>query len=899
MDDLTAFLPDYPAIQNEDFFRSIVSKREFWEREEFPQFFQHQVNIARFMSQWTLYDSLLLFHEMGTGKSGVTVALTELCRKQSDCLFRKIVYITHNQPLIDNYKKEIEKFSPRLVELNKGREAEKTLRWNTILKNDGYEFYTMGVLDSEFSKKPDNWIQQNYENTIFLIDEAHHLVKSKKENTIAYEQLRRILDLIQKKKVLVMTGTPITDKLDEIEPLLRLVLPSSLQEDLPPREEFMSTFFEVESTVDTQTGEPLPIYRWKPKQREHFQRLLRGRVSYIRRKTTDVKVTYEGSIYPPMQSLHLVVNPMQDIQNFVYRKYFESEAQKIFAEEEEKKKKGESSFYAKSRQASLFVFPEDEDQPYEDEDDVQTIWNHQRKAASDFVTENRFTLQPSYLRKMFGSDTTFESLRMVNNQEILNTLARYSATYTRVIREILEHPNELVYIFCDLKEKSGVIVLQALLRSIFQFQLVRSRNDLKRTPEPRLIVLNDPFTEEKDFQELIQYFNDPENADAKLCQVIIGTEKTSEGISLKNVQQIHILTPSWNMGTMSQAMARSLRAQSHKPGQRVRIFLHAAVPTEEEEEGQEELLIDYSIDFQRYFRAEIKERNLKLIERVFLESSWDCMMNMEINSKTGRFVDGSRECEYSLCEYECEGVNKDDPQGTDYSNWNIFYSSVSKENLLTQIKHLFRQKSCHRKQDLFENLRQIINDDVLIYQTLQEVVQHPIMLKDYRGFHAFLSFDYDSYFLVDNPYLPNPYFLEQPIGNHNDGRFYQENPSTLISFPFVDVLDAYYIQHVVHIPEKDIFENFILDLLRKIENKDPKAKSFFESFPIKLKQFFVEEVLLAQKKKRIPNIRIKFLDWFSKEFPSLVLKDGQTIEHFFTPDRKSRILIGDQWQERG
>lgn len=883
-DMLCRFLPDYPQISDDDFYRSIVNKKEFWEKEEFPNFFQHQVNIARFMSQWTLYDSLLLFHEMGTGKSGVTVALTELCRKETNPLLKRIIYVSHNQPQIDNYKKEIEKFSPRLAnQLLKGKE-DKALRWNTILKNDGYEFYTMGVIDNQFSKRTDEWIRKNYEDSIFLIDEAHHLVKSKHEATSAYDQLTRIFQLIERKKVLVMTGTPITDKLDEIEPLLRLILPLSLKEELPPRDLFLKNFFEVDRTIETLTGDPLPVYRWKEGQREFFQHLLRGRISYIRRKTTEVPVNYMGNIYPPMQSLYLVVNPMKSIQNYVYRKFFETEASKVFAEEDDTKR-SESSFYSKSRQASLFVFPEDGEE--EEDEDANQIWNKQRNAASEFLVENRWTITPKYLKKLLGEDITYQTLSTIPRSNILEDLSQYSASYTKVIQEILENPTELAYIFCDLKEKSGVMVLQALLRSLFGFTIVRTAKDLKKTPDNRLIVLNDPFSDEKDFQDLIQYFNDPENKNGKWCQVIIGTEKTSEGISLKNVQQIHILTPSWNMGTMSQAMARSLRAGSHESGQRVRIFLHAAVPTEEEEETDTlELMVQLSLDFQRYFRSEIKERNLKLIERVFLESSWDCMMNMNINSKTGRYVDGSRECEYSICKYQCEGVSGEDPKGTDYSNWNQFYSSVSKEHLLTRIKSLFSQRSFYTKEQLFQDLRSVVDDTVLIHEVLLDVVQKPILLKDPKLFPAFLQYDRDSYFLIDNCYLPDP------LGNYS--RYYQQNPATEIAYPISSLLDGFYVKE---------FPRLFKELLDLVATNHNNAIQFFLSFPVDIQSLICETCVLAFLKHQEKIKKIDFISWFStsKEFKEKdFISTPKTFEHYFVPEKSKikRVLRRDNL-ERG
>ena len=86
--DITNFLLKYPNIDNfdynilnpyeDDFYEVIYKKKEFYENrlENFEQIpkkigslMKHQKLIARFFSSNTLYDELLLLHEMGTGKS--------------------------------------------------------------------------------------------------------------------------------------------------------------------------------------------------------------------------------------------------------------------------------------------------------------------------------------------------------------------------------------------------------------------------------------------------------------------------------------------------------------------------------------------------------------------------------------------------------------------------------------------------------------------------------------------------------------------------------------------------------------------------------------------------------------------------------------------------------------
>ncbi|NBX88364.1 MAG: hypothetical protein EBQ97_07610, partial [Bacteroidetes bacterium] len=55
----------------------IYKKREFYDLRNpsfFNGFFSHQWMIARFISNWTLYESLIIIHDTGTGKSGAASA---------------------------------------------------------------------------------------------------------------------------------------------------------------------------------------------------------------------------------------------------------------------------------------------------------------------------------------------------------------------------------------------------------------------------------------------------------------------------------------------------------------------------------------------------------------------------------------------------------------------------------------------------------------------------------------------------------------------------------------------------------------------------------------------------------------------------------------------------------
>lgn len=840
------YIPAYPSIDDEEFYKRIVEKKEFWDGQD-DMFFRHQMNIARYMAQWTLFGSLFIYHEMGTGKSALSVAMTELVKSQG--YFKKVIYISHNQTQLFNYKNEIRQFSLRLASMMDPNTSEDKVRykWNSILAKDGYEFYTFGTLSGEFDKKSDAWIRERYDQSILIIDEAHHLVQSnKEEDKKSYNTITRLLSVIPHKKLLVMSGTPIRDQPDEVIPLLNLVVPSDKQMS---RTGFIQTFFNVRDHIQIFDTIKIPIYEWKQDAKKDFMKRIQGCVSYVKRRLSNATIQYQGHVFPPMENIRVLPHRMEAFQNMVYTDIFRRER----LGEEETAVAVKSSFYSGSKQASLFVFPDE---------------NVGDKGFRKFITP-QFTLRPNFL-EVIGD------YKNMPTGSILDQLRQFSASYAYVIQQILDHPKELVYVFSDLVEGSGILLFMSILKTLFGFKLVVSKKDLVDTKGDRMILLNDRVADEDDYQDFIQYFNRPENKHGDFCQVIMGTNKTREGISLRNVRQIHIMTPSWNFADTSQAMSRSLRAQSHNDLEDpiVKIYLHVSVPFtgEEEEEdawlrgdipiNKNELL--FSVDYQRYYRSEIKERNAKLLDRVFLECSWDCLMNVPHNTETGRNEDYSRECEYDLCHYQCHGIQNAQP-GTDTSNLNAFYSQEEQLQVMNDIYSFFSQASCAHLEGFIPQ-----HNKVLVRRCLDAIIHDPIVLRDNRNLPCFLQYKNGILFLTDNPYLP--------VSNNHYEMYYQQYPSTKIIFPLPNLLDSYFIKN----------QNIILPkLVRLIQQSSPNAKKLFLSFPLLFQSLFCETTIQSQL-LHPSKVSLDARSWFVKEFKTdITYIPNILIDHRFTADKKN------------
>ena len=128
-----------------------------------------------------------------------------------------------------------------------------------------------------------------------------------------------------------------------------------------------------------------------------------------------------------------------------------------------------------------------------------------------------------------------------------------------------------------------------------------TNSNIFQTPTNRFIFLHDNET-----IPLINLYNDSRNKNGDFIRVVFGTDKTTEGITLKNVQEIHIITPGWNFGKKNQAQGRGYRLGSHADfgGKKmeVQVYLHCAVPRS----------LQDSVNFLQYTRSETKERNIYL-----------------------------------------------------------------------------------------------------------------------------------------------------------------------------------------------------------------------------------------------------------------------------------------------
>ena len=169
------------------------------------------------------------------------------------------------------------------------------------------------------------------------------------------------------------------------------------------------------------------------------------------------------------------------------------------------------------------------------------------------------------------------------------------------------------------------------------------------------------------------------NKDGSKIRVVMGTKTTGQGVDFKWVRQVHILDPWHNNTRIYQAIGRGLRHCSHADlpaaDRTVTIYRYSSSPADIDLTGHdldEDVKIEGSdgklhslnltyrdfytetVDEHMYQRVVLKDLVIKQIERILKVVAIDCELNRMRNYFPSD-VDYSRECDYTLCKFNCDG----------------------------------------------------------------------------------------------------------------------------------------------------------------------------------------------------------------------------------------------------
>lgn len=853
MTSIKNYIPNYPAPGDKNLIVKLSKLKEFSSlqleaNENVPNKrgipLKHQELDARHMSIYTPYRSSLFYQKVGSGKTCAASLIVE--RFKRDFLFygdyetkytrKPALVFVRNSALKDAMRKEISNQCTKDVylaklnisELRKLSTTENIIEMSEEAKlrrineaiSKTYEIVKYGDLLDKKRKggkglPSDIIIRRDYSDRIIIVDEIQNIRlqpsnssdKNATEKNNRYKNLHHFLHTVEGCMVILLTGTPIWDKAYDITGPFNLILP--MDEQFPVLNNFTKEYFDENNVL-------------KPEKAREYVNKIRGKVSFIRALTSTAK-RYEVGVTEPW-SKHIKIYPvgMEKFQADIVREAMNlMKTKKIKGE----KKQG-GAFYSDARDAANCIYPK-----------VNSFGEiiggvYGKKAFSELavkeivrkIEKTGKKTDTVYIKKYKLSESIAKFFGPVRDgQDEYANLRKFNPKLVAIIK-MLRDPTRLqekAFIYNDSVSGTGGIISNALILQLWGFVWLKDVSkartaDITTTRPGTFITVTSQkgtVNETAQIRKALEVYNADDNVYGSKIRIILGSEAISQGYTIKAVRQAHDIQGGWNEASADQTFGRTYRTGSHqqlKEEERfIYIYRYAAV--ELYQPGDDEKLkitlpkgvsepsggtfsSRETIDPYIYQLTDLKEFMSSQIYRLTKEASWNCPIAYNRNVLVTD-VDGTRDCDYTTCNYKCDGYKSSDidkvsgkpfttkKQGKvwsykveedeiDDSNYNLLYSKHMIDEYIENVIEIF-----HNYFELeYDMIVQFMNHDnpvqFILLRALSIIINERIPIRNRYGFYSYLNEVNNIYYLdtiiveksdyLNSVYTSRPMISETP-----------------------------------------------------------------------------------------------------------------------------------------
>jgi len=856
----------YPSLDDTDFNIKIAEKKEFNETtydgtiydieeqakklcEADFELVPHQLFVRNFLSFQTPYNSLLLYHGLGTGKTCSAITVSEEMRtylKQLGIAQRIIVVASPN--VQENFK--IQLFDERklklvdglwnlractgnkyLKEINpmnmKGLSKEKVIKQiNSIIQNSylflGYIEFANYIVKKSDSDEDDpkkrkaemiRKLKKHFSNRLVIIDEVHNIrISDDKQDKRVAQELFKLVKYVDNLRLLLLSATPMYNSYKEIVWLLNVMNLNDQRSTFEINEVFDKTGNLLIKPDGTNAGEEL------------LRRKATGYVSFVRGENPytfpyrifpslfSIGNTFKQLSYPTKQlNGKMIIQPLEhlDVYVNVCGAFQEKGYNYILAtikEKAGKTKAGLPSFenmdsfgytiLQKPLQALNIVYP-----------------NKMLDVAKPIIDTKILLGSEGLKRTMKYTETTNPPTR--KNFEYRNKdfgdffapdkIGQYSSKIKSITDNIL-NSDGIVLIYSQFID-GGVVPIALALESLGFTRFGTKASNLFKTPphkpiDAKTFLTSDEMENPSDFTPAtytmitgekalspdkvfdLKNLTDEDNKNGEKIKVVIISMTGSEGIDFKNLRQVHILEPWYNLSLIEQIIGRAVRTCSHKQlpfkDRNVEIFLYGTIMTDTEEEAA---------DLYIYRLAELKAVQIGRVSRILKESSVDCILNIDqtnfteenmntivkqqlSNKKVIDFPIGDKantvSCDYmDTCNFKCKPFKKITEADIKLDTYDESFIIVNTDKIIQRIRDLFKEKFFYKKDKMISEINVVKN-----YPLIQINAALTVLIDDQNEYLT------DKYERLGHLVNIEEYYLFQPIelNNENISVFDRRNP---------------------------------------------------------------------------------------------------------------------------
>jgi len=719
----------YPTLNNPHFALNIAERKEFHDtkydviipesqrqmeteavklcKAEF-ELAPHQLFVRNFLSIMTPYNSLLLYHGLGTGKTCSAISVAEEMRDYMTQIgLTKKILVVASVNVQDNFRKQLFDFAKLKFDGNLRRFYIRGCTGNKLLKevganaeltdlternieavrsgivqritrliNANYEF--MGYIElanlvrrlttkAGMSKQDAiQAIKREFNDRLLIVDEIHN-VRSDEEakekestaGTSVSEELYKLVRYAANLRLLLLSGTPMYNDPREIVWLLNLMNANDRRSTIA-----VSDVFDRDGNLLVKDGRPVGAELLRMKSNGYVS-VVKGENPYIfpyRMYPSDFAKEHSflqlnreqrpslqlnnSPIPDPLQHLDLYLNPIGPYQATVYN-YI------IGRKRHEMANKDATSFGSfllkQPIEALNMVYPSVEF------DKLMA----RRKPASDatgvvstadvaLLADIKGLLGDAGIKRLMKYEESEESGRIFNYEYKPNTLANYGKIFSP--EEIGKYSSKIASICAQIERATGIVLIYSeyigggavpIALALEELGFTRFDKEVgslfKKAPVTQRVIQHQQkrfaakyamFTGDKHLSpdnraELEALTTD--NAIGQRIKVVIISKAGSEGVDFKNVRQVHIMEPWYNMNRIEQIIGRAVRNCSHADlpfvERNVQLFLYGTLlPATPEVEAA---------DLYVYRLAESKAVQIGRVSRILKQNAVDCLLNVD------------------------------------------------------------------------------------------------------------------------------------------------------------------------------------------------------------------------------------------------------------------------------
>ena len=843
----------YPELNDPNFAIKIAKRKEFNDtkydgtirniqeyadtlcKSEF-ELMPNQLFVKNFLSFQTPYNSLLLYHGLGSGKTCSAIGIAEEMRgymKQIGMKQRIIVVASPN--VQQNFRVQL--FDERRLrdengmwtiqscignalvkEINptslKGIPREKVAVQINSMINQYYAFMGYGEFANYISKKTTvdansgfsesdrkqmeiKNIRKFFNNRLIIVDEVHNISLTDdnpdKRTALGLKKLAKYCDNL---RLLLLSATPMYNSHKEIIWLTELMNLNDKRGVVSYDEVFdKDGNFKEATTVSSEITKGAPGKTEGG--RELLHRKLLGYVSYVRGENP---YTFPYRIYPadfspehtfsqtirypkiqlnakpieePMKNIPVYLNKIGTYQERAYQHIINMMRKKASIPMFEQMNRFGYTLLQNPLEALTITYPSP---AFDAMISGETLGSAESNESNDSDDSPNSSVEES------GSNAT---ATLVGKRGLANIMThtddsakkipmRYNFNYKPEIQKrygrifnktILPNYSTKIANICDIVQRSdGIIIIYShyidggivpialaleemgfarfgtatYTRSLFASQPTEPIDSLTMKPRSQMepgSSFNQAkyvmITGDKSFSpqnaEDIKRVTSADNKNGEFVKVILISKAGAEGLDFKNIRQIHILDPWYNMNRIEQIIGRGVRNLSHCmlpfAKRNVEIYLHSTLLVAKPDEE--------SADLYLYRLAEKKAVQIGQVTRLLKEVSVDCLLNIgqanftmeklaalaenqniELQLSTKKIITyriGDRPhtdiCDYmQTCGHTCSPNATIVPKDIIKDTYGSEFVQTNNSRIMERIRNLFKDKYFYSRQQLINSI---------------------------------------------------------------------------------------------------------------------------------------------------------------------------------------------------